>query len=243
MSDLIRVNGRAVEIAVAGAGGPLIVLESGLGDDLSVWADVVAALTSRARTFAYSRPGYGRSAAASAPRDVWTSAEELNELLRAAGEQPPFVLVGHSLGALIVQAFAAAQTESVAAMVLVDPTHPDLIGRLRRDLPADGEAFETLVDRMQGTARLEIDALRTLSTEGFWGVMQPYRGPVIILGAWMDRFNESAAYRRHHRLLIEETHAHYPQAELRRISCGHYIQIEHPVQVVAALRGVLSSLN
>jgi pimeloyl-ACP methyl ester carboxylesterase len=46
---------------------------------------------------------------------------ELEALLRKSGLTPPFVLVGHSFGGLLVSAFAHAYPEQVAGLVLVDP--------------------------------------------------------------------------------------------------------------------------
>lgn len=50
-------------------------------------------------------------------------------LLKAAGETAPFVLVGHSLGGVFARVFAARYPDSVAGLLLIDPTPMDL--RLR----------------------------------------------------------------------------------------------------------------
>jgi pimeloyl-ACP methyl ester carboxylesterase len=42
-------------------------------------------------------------------------------LLRQAGEEPPFVLVGHSAGVNTVRLFAEAYPEDVAGLVLIEP--------------------------------------------------------------------------------------------------------------------------
>jgi pimeloyl-ACP methyl ester carboxylesterase len=52
--------------------------------------------------------------------------DELRALLRAAGVQPPYVLVGASFGGLNAQLFASEHPREVAAVVLVDGLHPDL---------------------------------------------------------------------------------------------------------------------
>lgn len=58
------------------------------------------------------------------------NARELRALLRVAGLQPPFVLVGHSLGALNAQVFWTEYAEDVAGMVLLDsPPRAWLEGR------------------------------------------------------------------------------------------------------------------
>ena len=47
--------------------------------------------------------------------------EELRTLLTRAGVEPPYVLVGHSFGAYIVQLFVVCYPNEVAGLVLVDP--------------------------------------------------------------------------------------------------------------------------
>src|SRR4051794_29983333 len=42
-------------------------------------------------------------------------------LLRRSGILPPYVLVGHSFGGLLVRAYASVRSEEVAGLVLIDP--------------------------------------------------------------------------------------------------------------------------
>ena len=50
---------------------------------------------------------------------------ELRRLLTSARIAPPYVLVGHSFGGLIIRAFARAFPADVAGLVFVDPLHPE----------------------------------------------------------------------------------------------------------------------
>jgi pimeloyl-ACP methyl ester carboxylesterase len=54
-----------------------------------------------------------------------TLVSELRLLLERAGVPPPYVLVGHSFGGLIIRAFARAHPAEVAGLVFVDPLHPE----------------------------------------------------------------------------------------------------------------------
>ena len=56
--------------------------------------------------------------------------DDLRAALAAAGEEPPFVLVGHSLGDVYVRVFAGRDPGDVAGLVLVDPFGPDGFRRL-----------------------------------------------------------------------------------------------------------------
>jgi pimeloyl-ACP methyl ester carboxylesterase len=55
------------------------------------------------------------------PRDGAREAKELKVLLESASVPPPYVLVGHSLGALNMMVFASTYPKDVAGMVLLDP--------------------------------------------------------------------------------------------------------------------------
>jgi pimeloyl-ACP methyl ester carboxylesterase len=76
---------------------------------------------------------------------------ELHLLLDAAKAPRPFVLVGHSLGALLVRLYTQQYGNEVVGVVLVDPTHED--GRFGQMRP--GELQPRLVRlREQATGRV-----------------------------------------------------------------------------------------
>jgi len=54
-------------------------------------------------------------------------ADELYALLEAAGEQGPYVLIGHSAGAHTVRFFVQKYPTDVAGIVLVDPAHEKIL--------------------------------------------------------------------------------------------------------------------
>ena len=107
-------------------GRPVVVFESGLGDDLSVWNGVTDLLSENFTTLTYSRSGYGESPASDSPRDALHIAEELRELLAATPTDPPYILVGHSLGGLFVQVFARKYPGLVSGIVLIEAPIPEL---------------------------------------------------------------------------------------------------------------------
>ncbi len=72
-----------------------------------------------------------RSTPVPQPRTLGDLVGELHELLRAASVPKPYVLVGHSLGGLLVQLYGQTHPEQVAGIVFVDalsPTLPELLG-------------------------------------------------------------------------------------------------------------------
>jgi pimeloyl-ACP methyl ester carboxylesterase len=83
---------------------------------------VVALVAPRFRVCAYDRAGYGFSDPGPMPRDGAAVARDLDQGLRAAGINGPFIVVGHSAGGLYVRLFADRRPRDVVGMVLVDPS-------------------------------------------------------------------------------------------------------------------------
>src|SRR5262249_30725549 len=61
--------------------------------------------------------------------------ETLDGALTKAGERPPYVLVGHSYGGMIVRLYASRFPERVKGIVLVDSAHEDQLRRLGEPAP------------------------------------------------------------------------------------------------------------
>ena len=125
-----------LELHTRGRGEPVVLLQSGLGDGLTVWQALQTQLETSTTSVAYSRPGYGRSVAIDAERSACAVAHEAHSLLHAQGLRPPYLLVGHSLGGLYQYAYAKLYLAEVAGLVLLDPTHPNRLAALQRDAPA-----------------------------------------------------------------------------------------------------------
>jgi len=115
---------------------PAVVLQSGLGDGQSAWRSVLPGLKKTGAVFAYDRAGYGATPGVSGTRDPCTIAQELHALLRKEGIAPPYVLVGHSIGGLYQYVYARLYPEDVAALVLLDPTHPQHWASMQEESPA-----------------------------------------------------------------------------------------------------------
>ena len=122
---LFDVGGYKMHIDCTGQGSPAVILDSGLGDTYVSWRKVQPQIAKFTRVCSYDRAGLGYSDSSSQPRTSKVMAEELHALLRAAGIDPPYVLVGHSMGGYNVRLFASLYRNEVTGMVLVDASHPD----------------------------------------------------------------------------------------------------------------------
>lgn len=127
--QMVDIGGRRLHIVCEGPadGGPTLVFESGVWGFSADWGAVQQITTQRGwRSCAYDRAGMGFSDAAPGPRDGLAIATDLEQLLEAAKEPGPYILVGHSMAGLRLPTFARRNPEKVAGIVLADPTVPDI---------------------------------------------------------------------------------------------------------------------
>jgi pimeloyl-ACP methyl ester carboxylesterase len=138
---LYPAHGARLFLDCRGSGPRTVVLDSGLGvDSTATWAEVRPAVARFARVCQYDRAGMGTSPPGPRPRTSQRMVDELRALLRAAGIEPPYVLVGASFGGLNAQLFASEHPREVAGVVLVDGLHPDLDRRIEPLLGRGGGA-------------------------------------------------------------------------------------------------------
>jgi pimeloyl-ACP methyl ester carboxylesterase len=107
-----------------GVGESVVVFESGISATCLNWTEVCTSVEEFARACTYDRAGLGWSNPAKSPRTIATIVDELHALLQAAQISPPYILVGHSYGGMLVRAYAARYPGDVRGLVLVDPLSP-----------------------------------------------------------------------------------------------------------------------
>jgi pimeloyl-ACP methyl ester carboxylesterase len=124
VGELVDIGGgQRLYSVVKGMGAPAVVFESGFAATSLNWMQVQDAVAEGSRTVAYDRGGLGWSVGAGSVsvRTPGKIAEELRAMLRASEVEPPYVLVGHSFGGLVMRRFALEYLEEVVGVVLVDP--------------------------------------------------------------------------------------------------------------------------
>lgn len=107
-----------------GEGSPTVVIDTGIGGAAVEWTRIQDVLAEDTRVCTYDRAGYGWSDPGPSPRTTAREVDELQRLLHAAQIPAPYVLVGHSFGGFNMRYFAATRPAEVAALVLVESSHP-----------------------------------------------------------------------------------------------------------------------
>ena len=232
------VNGQAVEYVVARQGAPVVVFENGLGATLDWWAKVWPEVVRDTSALAYNRAGYGKSDTTTEARDGTHIVQELRALLKAQGLQPPYVLVGHSLGGLYMQLYARQHPREVAALVLVDSTHPEQFKGA-----GNPDTWPTWLKLTFGvltsdTAKLELAALDATG-QSVLGLPVDPAVPVWVLSA-LKPMQVSSVLADDANKKRADLARLYPGAQQVWVDSEHGIPLEKPDAVINAVRAAVS---
>ncbi len=124
LPDRVDVDGRLLRMRIEGEGSPAVVLEIGLGGPLEEWELVQPEVARFTKVVAYDRIGAVELKSKLTGQDV---ARELHAALHKSGVEPPYVLVGQSMGGMYNRVFASLYPDEVAGMVLLDPTQEEFL--------------------------------------------------------------------------------------------------------------------
>ena len=231
---LLNVGGRSLHLRCVGpaTGRPTVILEAGAGDYSDRWIGVQDLLAPRVRSCAYDRAGFGWSDGTE--QSMSQDNADLRALLTAANVAGPYVLVGHSMGALLVRRYANQYPDGVVGMVLVGPTHEntylfsvrDKQWKRMRELPIGTGFQEVYLARQADPVPLGdrplIVVVGTRATEP--GASMPE-----------DVAREKAAEDEDHSRISRNSKL------VRDPSSGHHIHVENPKTVANAIEEVVSA--
>ncbi|MBV1774597.1 alpha/beta hydrolase [Burkholderiaceae bacterium DAT-1] len=217
-----------------------VVFENGARETLDTWDQVIADIGKDMTTFAYNRPGYGKSPETSDPRDGRTIVDALRLRLQQQGLKPPYLLVGHSMGGLYMQLFARLYPQEVRGVVLVDSLYPGIIKR-PEEFPLYTRIGKQLF--LSRTVAREIDEIHHTG-EMVLGLPSPDEIPMIRLinipksrgaiGVDFGVVNDDPH-------TIARVKQMYPRARTIIVDSDHRIQSANPEKVTAAIREIMAN--
>ena len=121
--QMVDIGGHRLHLYCLGTGSPTVVLEAAAPGWSLYWSTVQPQIARTTRVCAYDRAGLGWSERGPLPRTGQRMAKELHRLLERAGISGPYILVGHSLGGLVVRLYQHDYPKEVVGLVLVDAGH------------------------------------------------------------------------------------------------------------------------
>lgn len=232
-----QIDNRSVEYALTGNGNQVVIFESGLGGTMDWWAKVFPEISKNTTAFAYNRPGYGKSDPVSTPRDGIHIVNELRSLLKRKNLNPPYILVGHSLGGLYMQLFARRYPDEVSALVLVDSTHPEQLKGA-----GSSENWPTWLRIMFGVATSAVakEELNTINVTGEDVLhLATFTGkPVFVLSA-LQPMKENSTLADDANEKRKDIARLYPGSKQIWVDSGHGIPLEKPEAIISTIREVL----
>lgn len=247
--DEVTVGGVSVHLACDGTGPSTVVLIAGFEADSTSWSAVAPDVEGSARVCTYDRPGLGASSPATGVTTFDGQANLLHDVLAAAGEPGPYVLVGHSFGGLEALEFTRRFRAEVEGIVLVDTTPIDWPTALC-EVTDDGSVAASVLRSLctswdDPTANQELldvwAAFRDLAGLGSFGSL-----PIEIITAAERTLPEGISDAERARLDHAWDVGQELLADLSSFTrlttvdgTGHHIELERPDVVVAAIDRLL----
>ena len=231
------LNGGQIAYFELDKAAPVVVFENGLGGQLKEWSKVAPAIAESNTVFAYDRPGVGASTPTDRPRDAAGVVEDLRALLRGRHLAPPYILVGHSMGALDLQLYARRYPAEVAGLVLVDSTHPKSFSGPGSMEHRGAMSRAALAVGLSSSAKAEFAALPQSGEEVLSAPPVPGSMPVVVITAPDPAHSAMADY---DNAMRKDFANLYPGATLVEVAGGHLVPQTHPEVVIAAIREVLA---
>ena len=245
----LPVRGETVRYESRGTLGPALLLVHGSGGNAAVWRPQIDALGDIARVIALDLPGHGGSAGS------FATIEEAVDVVRGFVEAlglAKVVIGGHSMGGAIAQGFALAAPERTAGVVLVGTgarlrVLPKIIQTLEHDHPAGVHFLVSLAvaasapdplkrtvfeETVRAPARSLIADFRACDRFDVMSRLGEIRAPTLVVTGIEDQLTP--------RKYAEYLAKHIAGAQLVLVpGAGHYVQLERPDDVSAAMRGFL----
>jgi pimeloyl-ACP methyl ester carboxylesterase len=120
---MVKTKYSNVHVIDSGAGPATVIVEAGLSSVSLDWCFVQPEISKSARVISYDRGNYGWSRSERKTLTAQESVEELREVLTILEAKPPYILVGHSYGGMIMRLFASIFPDETAGLILEDAAH------------------------------------------------------------------------------------------------------------------------
>ncbi|WP_353855327.1 alpha/beta hydrolase [Bacillus sp. Bos-x628] len=210
-----------------------IIFEAGYGKSCNTWRQVARDIDPELGIFLYDRLGNGSSSKNPEGRTLHDLADDLDQLLKQANIQPPYLIVAHSFGSLVSRLWASRRQEDVIGMVLLDPASEEqeqvilpLLSKEERTSYLNQFTAECTHEDFQ-------QMLKTIKQEQkHFGMM-----PLLVISSGKNRLfhpAHEAWLRLHKRMLTLSSQSGWIQAQ----NSSHYIHHDEPHIVQLAIYDV-----
>lgn len=226
----------------------LVVFESGLGNDHTSWYSTGKSLEIlsisnflNSDVLLYDRAGYGKSESNSEPRNINKLTSELEKVVNQFANGRKLVLVGHSLGGMIIRDYAIKNPTTVAGLVFVDASHEKYNHYSQDEIDSFYKTYKTDFGANSGIA---LETLQLIDDFKYTATLPNLPDvPVIAITSMKIDPQHNAADRQLWYDSKESLKAGVTDfTQITTIKSGHFIQLEEPGLVLGNIKLVLSKL-
>lgn len=238
---LVSVGEHRLRIDCRGTGSPTVVLDAGLAQPRQTWDTLELREIERfTRVCTYDRAGLGDS---EKPKLEKRTSElivrELRALLQEAGENKPFLLVGHSFGGLNARLFASHFPDEVAGLVLVDSIHED---QCEPNPALTLEEQEKYVAQLRDASSEHVDILESCREIRRAPPLSPV--PLVVLSSDNNMLSPDRYEREMHEKIQKSLAQMVPGSKFLVVEgSGHFIQRDKPDVIINNIRELFEKIK
>ncbi|MGD9678523.1 MAG: alpha/beta fold hydrolase [Vulcanibacillus sp.] len=234
------------QYSVSGSGKPNIVLINGGSGPIEGWMKVLPDISEISSVFSYNRLSVAGSDKPKEIQDGYTIITDLREVLKLVVVEPPYLLVGHSLGGLYANLFARIYPTEVAGIVFLESSHPNDIdldkyqGKLVKNINKLFAMFDSLSSNKQFN---EVNFVKKTISQIHQNEIFPEIPVYVIIGGKENRLMPVEARQKRLdnqlELLSLSPKSKYIIAE----KSGHFPQLSEPELVIGAIKEVVEQIK
>lgn len=150
----VELDTHRMHLHCVGEGAPTAILDAGASQFSTAWSAVLERAAPITRVCAFDRSGMGWSEPGPGPVTAASRLADLEALLRASDEQPPYILVGWSLGGALAWLYAQGHMDEIAGLITVD-------GALRASADINN-AFSSISEEEAKAQQIVLQTIRGL---------------------------------------------------------------------------------
>lgn len=222
----------------------LIIFESGLGDDSSIWRQhkLFFKVADYADVLIYDRAGYGKSTINKEPRTIEQISLELDSIVKKYANGRKVILVGHSLGGMIVRDYAVKHKDNVAAILFVDPAH-EHYNKPTQEI--QDQIYNILKKNLGANHGATLEAKELINDSKYMAVLSDLPNvPVTVLTSMKTDSIHNEADRK----LLYEAHEKLKSGvsdftHIPTTKSSHYIMLDEPDLVIREIHNLILKLN
>lgn len=231
---------------ISGSGKPNIVLINGGSGPIEGWMKVLPEVSKLSSVFSYNRLGVGGSEKPKKAQDGITIVESLREALKKTGFEPPYLLVGHSLGGLYANLFARLYPKEIAGVIFLESSHPNdtnldkYQGKIVKTINKIFSTFDSLSSKKQFS---EVNFVQKTVSQIKQIDSFPEIPVYVITGGKENRMMPEEARRKRLENQLELLFLSENSKHIVAENSGHFPQLSEPKVVTDAIKNIIRQIN